>query len=71
MIASLREIARALGGVVVGGQVSCPGPEHSPRDRSLSVRISADAPMGFSAGRQRSFPELAHDPASARIARAL
>jgi hypothetical protein len=40
-------MARALGGEVVGGQVSCPGPGHSPRDRSLAVRLSADAPMGF------------------------
>jgi putative DNA primase/helicase len=43
----LRAIAHALGGEVVGRQVSCPGPGHSPRDRSLSVRLSADAPMGF------------------------
>jgi putative DNA primase/helicase len=40
--ASLREIARALGGEVAGRQVSCAGPGHSPRDRSLSVKISRD-----------------------------
>ena len=47
MIADLHVLARALNGEVVGGQVSCPGPGHSPRDRSLSVRVSAQAPMGF------------------------
>ena len=44
---TLRELARALGGKAVGGQVLCPGPGHSPRDRSLSVRLSATAPDGF------------------------
>jgi len=43
----LRSIARALNGEVVSGQVSCPGPGHSPKDRSLSLKLSASAPMGF------------------------
>ena len=43
----LRAIARATGGEVVGRQVVAPGPGHSPRDRSLSVTISAAAPEGF------------------------
>ena len=43
----LREIARALGGEVTGHQVLAPGPNHSRRDRSLSVRMSNDAPGGF------------------------
>ena len=43
----LRAIARALGGEVVGRQVVAPGPGHSPRDRSLSVTISAAAREGF------------------------
>jgi putative DNA primase/helicase len=48
MIASLREAARALGGEVVAGvQIVCPGPGHSRKDRSLSVRLSATAPDGF------------------------
>jgi putative DNA primase/helicase len=47
VIGDLRAMARALGGEVVGGQVVCPGPGHSPKDRSLAVRISAAAPMGF------------------------
>jgi putative DNA primase/helicase len=47
MITDLRSLAHALGGDLVGGQVSCPGPRHSPKDRSLSVRLSAEAPMGF------------------------
>jgi hypothetical protein len=45
--ASLRDIARALGGEVSGSQVLAPGPAHGPRDRSLSVRLSATAPDGF------------------------
>lgn len=43
----LRTIARELGGEVSGRQVLCPGPGHSPRDRSLSVWLSATAPNGF------------------------
>lgn len=43
----LRGLARALGGDIVGRQVLCPGPGHSPRDRSLSITISAAAPEGF------------------------
>jgi len=43
----LRTIARALGGEVSGRQVLCPGPGHSARDRSLSVRLEPDAPDGF------------------------
>ena len=44
----LRTIARALGGEVTGRHsVSAPGPGHSPRDRSMSVRLDADAPDGF------------------------
>jgi hypothetical protein len=43
----LRSIARALGGEVSGRQVLAPGPGHSPRDRSLSIRIESGAPSGF------------------------
>jgi putative DNA primase/helicase len=42
----LRSIARALGGEVSGRQVLAPGPGHSPRDRSLSVKLIG-APGGF------------------------
>ena len=43
-----RTIARALGGDVVGrDQVVAPGPGHSPRDRSLSIRLSAISLDGF------------------------
>jgi putative DNA primase/helicase len=39
----LRQAARALGGDIFGrDQVQCPGPGHSPRDRSLAVRFIAD-----------------------------
>lgn len=43
----LRSAARLLDGQVSGRQVSCPGPGHSRRDRSLAVRLSATAPDGF------------------------
>jgi predicted transcriptional regulator len=39
--------ARALGGEVCGDQIGCPGPGHSAKDRSLSVKIDPDAPDGF------------------------
>lgn len=43
-----KSLARALGGDVVGrDQVAAPGPGHSRRDRSLSVRFSQTAPDGF------------------------
>ena len=38
---SLDAAARALGGDICNGQVVCPGPGHSPRDRSLAVRFHA------------------------------
>jgi putative DNA primase/helicase len=44
---SLREIAHMLGGELAGQQVVCPGPGHSPRDRSLSVRLDPRAPGGL------------------------
>jgi hypothetical protein len=44
---NLRAVASALGGEVCGGQVIAPGPGHSPKDRSLAVRPSPDAPDGF------------------------
>ncbi len=44
---SLREIARVLGGDVVGAQVVAPGPGHSARDRSMGVRLAPTAPDGF------------------------
>jgi putative DNA primase/helicase len=44
---SLRAIARLLGGEACGQQVVCPGPNHGPKDRSLSIRLSARASDGF------------------------
>jgi putative DNA primase/helicase len=44
---NLRSVAKALGGHVSGRQVVCPGPGHSRRDRSLSVRLEPNAPDGF------------------------
>jgi hypothetical protein len=44
----IRSLARALGGDVLGRDtVLCPGPHHSRRDRSLAVRLDANAPDGF------------------------
>jgi putative DNA primase/helicase len=43
----LRAIARALGGEVSGRQVLAPGPQHGPRDRSLSIKIEPSAPSGL------------------------
>lgn len=46
---TLPTIAKALGGVVTGGQVLAPGPGHSAQDRSLSVRIGETGkPIVFS-----------------------
>src|SRR5262245_59923734 len=42
-----QQIARALGGDVCGNQVLVPGPGHSPKDRSLSIRLIESAPNGF------------------------
>jgi putative DNA primase/helicase len=43
-----RAIAVALGGQVTGtNTILCPGPGHSPRDRSLAVRLDPRAPDGF------------------------
>ena len=47
MTLDLRTLARALDGEVSGFQVLAPGPGHSRRDRSLSIRLSAQAPDGF------------------------
>jgi putative DNA primase/helicase len=47
MMFDLRNMARALGGEVVGGQVECPGPERPPTDRSLRVSLSVASPLGF------------------------
>jgi hypothetical protein len=41
-MSQLHSWARALGGVVSGGQVLCPGPGHSANDRSLSVKPGRD-----------------------------
>jgi hypothetical protein len=43
----LQSLARALDGEVSGGQVLAPGPGHSVKDRSLSVKLDASAPDGF------------------------
>jgi putative DNA primase/helicase len=40
MMMSLDTAARALGGDIRNGQVVCPGPGHSLRDRSLAVRFN-------------------------------
>jgi hypothetical protein len=48
MISSTRDIAHSLGGQVTGANtVLCPGPNHSPQDRSLAVHLDPKAPSGF------------------------
>ena len=43
-----REFAQRLGGEINGlDTVLCPGPGHSPKDRSLAVRLNPNAPDGF------------------------
>jgi putative DNA primase/helicase len=44
---SLAHAARLLGGEASGDRVLCPGPGHSPSDRSLSVWFKRDAADGF------------------------
>lgn len=44
---SARSFARALGGDACGRYVLCPGPGHSPQDRSLKVSFDPRAPDGF------------------------
>jgi Protein of unknown function (DUF3631) len=43
----LRVLARALDGEIRGEEVFCPGPGHSTKDRSLSVRLSSETEDGF------------------------
>lgn len=45
--AGLLSAARALGGEVVSGAISCPGSGHSPHDRSLRVYQDWQAPSGW------------------------
>jgi putative DNA primase/helicase len=48
MSLDLRAAARRLAGEISGrNQVSCPGVNHSVRDRSLAVRFDPNAPEGF------------------------
>jgi len=43
----LRHMANLLGGDVVAGQITCPGPGHGRKDRSLVIRFAPGAPGGF------------------------
>ena len=43
----LRSAANVLGGEVSGGQIRCPAPGHSKKDRSLTVKFDPKAPDGF------------------------
>jgi hypothetical protein len=44
---SLQELARVLGGEVRGNQVLAPGPGHSQKDRSLSIKLDSSKPHQF------------------------
>jgi hypothetical protein len=50
----LRTIARALGGEVSGRRVLAPGPEHSPKDRSLCVSLAPSCPAASSSTTSRA-----------------
>jgi RecA-family ATPase len=43
----LRTLQAALGGEISSGRLLCPGPDHSASDRSLSIKLDANAPDGF------------------------
>lgn len=43
----LQTAARLLGGEVSGDQILAPGPGHSAKDRSLSIKVDNGAPDGF------------------------
>jgi hypothetical protein len=47
LLPSLQEMAGLLGGDVAKDGVRCPGPGHSPQDRSLVVTPSSEADCGF------------------------
>ena len=48
MTYDVRTLARLLGGEVAGrDKVLAPGPGHAPRDRSLQITVSSNAPDGF------------------------
>jgi hypothetical protein len=40
-------IAKRMNGEIRGNQVACPGPGHSPKDRSLCIKVEPTAPAGF------------------------
>jgi hypothetical protein len=44
---SPKQLGSVLGGDVSGDSVLAPGPGHSPKDRSLSVKVDPNAPEGF------------------------
>jgi hypothetical protein len=47
MILDPHMLARALGGEVSGGEVRCPGPGHTAKDRSLCIKLDPNAPNGY------------------------
>ena len=42
-----KNLARQLGGQAAGNEIRCPGPGHSTKDRSLSVKVDSGAQGGF------------------------
>jgi RecA-family ATPase len=44
---TLRLLHHALGGNISNGELLCAGPGHSPKDRSLSIKLDGNAPDGF------------------------
>jgi hypothetical protein len=44
---TLEYVAQRMRGEIVSGQVQCPGPGHSVKDRSVSIKIEPNAPGGL------------------------
>lgn len=58
---SPKQLASTLGGEATGNEVRVPGPGHTPKDRSLSIKIDPSAPEGFIA-----FSHAGDDPLACR-----
>ena len=48
---SPKHVADVLGGEICGNEILVPGSGHSPKDRSLSIRLDPAVPDGFLAHR--------------------
>src|SRR6516225_4022637 len=44
---TLEALRKSLGGKITNGQLLCPGPGHSAKDESLSIKLDPGAPDGM------------------------